>query len=252
MQIEIPIQAAQRLIALEEVGDRMIIGLGIQEIRIIREQPSLPIAPTTVPHPSNKLPEDPRYSKIIQELKVLEGGKSSTDPTALRTIIKEMDKLLGRPDSLSNEGETKMSTPEQQFAITVLTQAVSFLFDEARKILTERRQRRQEMQQQNDTVALPSGIKESTKETVLEMKQVSLDEEAQKEIVHLLELIKIYQNQRRNAELTIANIGGLIASTPRERAQLENAENAILMHTQKLKKLLEKVYGQPIHIDGLE
>lgn len=145
-----------------------------------------------------------------------------------------------------------MTTPEQQiFAIGVLTQAVNFLFDEARKILAERRERRQAMNQQDDTPALPSGSKESAKETVLNWKATNFDEEAKKEIDHLLKLIDIQQNHRRNAELTIANIGGILAATPRERAQLENAENEVLKHTRKLKNILEKVYNQPIHIDGL-
>lgn len=83
------------------------------------------------------------------------------------------------------------------------------------------------------------------------MRNLGLDEETKKEIDHLLKLIDIQQNHRRNAELTIANIGGILAATPRERAQLENAETEIINHTQKLKILLEKVYNQPIHIDGL-
>jgi hypothetical protein len=134
----------------------------------------------------------------------------------------------------------------------VLTQAVSFLFDEARKILAERRQRRQELEKPDDTAALPAGVEGSTKETILELKPMNLDEEIQEEISHLLELIKIQRDHRRKAEVKINKLGGILFVPPNVRVELENAEDEILKHTQKLKKLLEKVYNQPIYIDGLE
>lgn len=151
-----------------------------------------------------------------------------------------------------SKGETKMGMPEQQFAVTVLTQAVGFLFDEARKILAERRQRRQEMEEPDDTVALPAGAEESAKEPILELKPSNLDEETQDEIDHLLKLIKIQQDHRRKAEVKINRLGGILFVPPNVRVELENAEDEILKHTQKLKKLLEKAYNQPIYIDGLE
>jgi hypothetical protein len=140
----------------------------------------------------------------------------------------------------------------EPFALMVLTQAVGFLFDEARKILAERRQRRQETEEPDDTVALPDGAEESSKETILELKPTNLDEETQEEINHLLELIKIQKDHRRKAEVKINKLGGILFVPPNVRVELENAEDEILKHTQKLKKLLEKVYGQPIYIDGLE
>jgi hypothetical protein len=140
----------------------------------------------------------------------------------------------------------------EPFALMVLTQAVSFLFDEARKILAERRQRRQMMEEPDDMVALPAGVEESAKETVLELKPMNLDEEIQEEISHLLELIKIQRDHRRKAEVKINKLGGILFVPPNVRVELENAEDEILKHTQRLKKLLEKVYNQPIYIDGLE
>jgi hypothetical protein len=140
----------------------------------------------------------------------------------------------------------------EPFALMVLTQAVSFLFDEARKILAERRQRRQKMEEPDDMVALPAGVEESAKETVLELQPTSLDQETQDEINHLLELIKIQRDHRRKAEVKINKLGGILFVPPNVRVELENAEDEILKHTQKLKKLLEKVYNQPIYIDGLE
>jgi AAA+ ATPase superfamily predicted ATPase len=151
------------------------------------------------------------------------------------------------------KGEIMVATSgPQQFAMMVLTQAISFLFDEASKILAERRQRRQEMEEADDTVALPAGVEESSKETILELKPTNLDEETQQEINHLLELIKIQRDHRRKAELKINKLGGILFVPPNVRVELENAEDEILKHTHKLKKLLEKVYGQPIYIDGLE
>jgi hypothetical protein len=151
------------------------------------------------------------------------------------------------------KGKKEMATPgAEPFALMVLTQAVSFLFDEARKILDERRQRRQETEEPDDTVALPDGAEESTKETILDLKPTSLDQETQEEINHLLELIKIQRDHRRKAEVKINKLGGILFVPPNVRVELENAEDEILKHTQKLKKLLEKVYNQPIYIDGLE
>jgi len=39
---------------------------------------------------------------------------------------------------------------------------------------------------------------------------------------------------------------------PDIRFELESAETEILKYSQRLKKLLEKVYNQPIYLDGLE
>lgn len=153
----------------------------------------------------------------------------------------------------SSEGKIKMTIPEQQqFAITVLTQAVGFLFDEARKILAERRQRRQEMQEPDDTAALPAGVEESDKETVLKLKPGNLDKQTQEEIDHLFKLIKIQTDHRRKAEIKINKLGGILFVPPNVRVELEHPEDEILKYTQRLKKLLEKVYNRPIYIDGLE
>jgi hypothetical protein len=147
-------------------------------------------------------------------------------------------------------GGKNMVTPE--FPMMVLTQAVGFLFDEARKILAERRQRRQEMAGLDDTPTLPTDAEESAKETILTLRPANLDEDTQKEIEHILELIQIQKDHRRKAEVKINKLGGLIHVSPPVRVELENAEDELLKHTQRLKKLLERIYKQPIYIDGLE
>ncbi|MBE7470064.1 MAG: ATP-binding protein [Anaerolineales bacterium] len=153
---------------------------------------------------------------------------------------------------VNTTGETKMTTPEQSmFAMGVLTQAVSFLFDEARKILAERRERRQKMEEPDDRPALPDGVQASAKEKFLELKPANFDDETRKEVDHLLKLIAIQQDHRRKAEVKINKLGGILFVPPNVRVELESAEDEILTHTQKLKKLLEKVYNQPIHLDGL-
>jgi hypothetical protein len=248
LQIEIPAQAAKRLADLCEAGAPVILGLGIQQISIAGIQRSPIIVPTSVPRPSEGLLKDPRYSNILQELEDLEGGKSSTDPNTFQRIIDEMTRLLGGTGPSPNKGEIGM----QHFAMAILTRALDFLFDEARKILAERRQRRQEMEEADDTVALPDGVEESSKETILELKPANLDQETQEEVDHLLELIKIQRGHRRKAEVKINKLGGILFVPPNVRVELENAEDEILKHTQRLKKLLEKVYNQPIYIDGLE
>lgn len=161
-------------------------------------------------------------------------------------------KLKSSENNTPNQGVIQMTTPEQQFSIMVLTQAIGFLFDEARKILAERRQRRQEMQETDDTPVLPSGTEESNKQNILELTPTNFDDETQKEIDHLMKLIDIQTKHRRNAEMKINKLGGLLFVPPNVRVELENAEEEILKHTQKLKNLLEKVYDQPIYINGLD
>jgi hypothetical protein len=145
-----------------------------------------------------------------------------------------------------------VTSGQKEFAMTVMSQAIGFLFDEVRKILDERRQRRQQMQEGDDTVALAPGVEESKEETILELRSTNLDDETQKEISHVLELIEIQRDHRRKAELKINKLGGILFVPPNVRVELESAEDEIIAYSQKLKKLLEEVYGRPIHIDGLK
>ena len=133
----------------------------------------------------------------------------------------------------------------------VLTQAVTFLFDEARKTLTERRERRRKAGETDDTVSLPSGTKGNTKEEVLALKPVNFNTELEKEIENAKQIIKIHMKHRRDAELIIAQQGGDPYVSPNVRFERDYAEDEIQKYTQRLKKLLEEVYSRPIHIDGL-
>lgn len=143
-----------------------------------------------------------------------------------------------------------MITPEIVGA--VLKPAIDFLFGEFKRILAERRERRQQRGEPDDTIALPSDVEESPREGILILTPANWNEEVEKEVKHLLNSIKIYRGHRRNAETKIDRRGGLDYVTPDVRAELESAESAILEYTQRLKRLLERIYGQPIHIDGLE
>ena len=133
-----------------------------------------------------------------------------------------------------------------------LKPAVEFLFGEFKRILAERRERRQQRGEPNDAIALPPGVEESTREGILTLTPANWNEEVEKEVKHLLNLIEIQREHRRHAETKINRLGGLDFVPPNVRSELESAEGAILEHTQRLKRLLERVYDQPIHIDGLE
>jgi energy-coupling factor transporter ATP-binding protein EcfA2 len=198
--------------------------------------------------------------RVIRTLDEPLSGRSGVD-NIMNSQRVEQDVLVTHPaisrhsieNTSTGQGEREMLPSEQsKWPMLVLTQAVIFLFDEARKLLDERRQRRQQMKEHEDMVTLPSGVEESAKQTILDLKPVNLDNETAKEINHLRAVIAVHEEHRRHAEKTIATYGGILNATPRERAQLENAENEILKHTQRLKKLLEKVYDQPIHINGLK
>jgi len=143
-----------------------------------------------------------------------------------------------------------MVAPE--IAAAVLKPAIDFLFGEFKRFLADIRERRQKRGELNDTGALLSGEEESTKEGILVLTPANWNEEMEKEVKHLLNLIRIHSEHRRNAETKISQRGGYYYVTPDVRAELESAEDAILDYTQRLKRLLERVYGQPIHIEGLE
>jgi len=133
----------------------------------------------------------------------------------------------------------------------VLKPAVDFLFGEFKRILTERRERRKQRGEPDDTIALPFGVEESPRERILILTPANWSEEVEKEVKHLLNLISIQTGHRRNAETKIERRGGLDFVPPDVRAELESAEEAILEYTQRLKRLLERIYGQSIYIDGL-
>lgn len=145
-----------------------------------------------------------------------------------------------------------MNISTSEFSFMVLTQAVTFLFSEAKNILAERRRRRQEMDEADDLVSLPNGIEESDKDGVLKLRPVNFDEEIKKDIENILKIIEIQREHRRKAEIKINKLGGILFVPPNVRVELEYPEDELLKYSQKLKVLLEKVYDCPIYIDGLE
>ena len=150
------------------------------------------------------------------------------------------------------EERRNMTSLEQWFAATILKDAIPFLFDEARKILAERRQRRQELSKPEDNSTQSSHVKETEKEEILNLEPVILNEEIQKDIDSYLKQIQFHNQHRRIAEEKIAAMGGINYVTPPIRYELNNAEDEIIKSTKKLKVALENIYGQPIHIDGLD
>lgn len=129
------------------------------------------------------------------------------------------------------EENAEMTAIEQWFGLTVLKEAVPFLFDEARRILAERRKRRQQLGERDDTVSLPGEVEESDKDAVLKLKPADLSGEIQKDIDSYLDVIKTYKAHRRAAEEKIAKMGGILYVTPPVRTELENAEDEVIKYT---------------------
>jgi hypothetical protein len=124
-------------------------------------------------------------------------------------------------------------------AIPILMRAVDFLFDEAKKILQERRAARQSTERQ---VAPPPDIPllDQDKQTILE-RQVSEELAARQEsaIQGLLEEIAIYQRNYQRLSKRVALDGGRDYAPLGVVNQLEIQEDAILERSQRLAEIVD-------------
>ena len=146
--------------------------------------------------------------------------------------------------------------------------AVDFLFEEGRKILQERRERRQshrqeaknesstprpavEVQPQKGADQIPSDVIQ-TKEDILRQQVSQADWSAHEaEIRHLLSLMEIHSSNHRLAREQYAKWGSALVP-PIIVNNLEEAENAIADTMSKLQATLNAVYGKTIIIPELE
>ncbi len=152
--------------------------------------------------------------------------------------------------------------------VSILMKAVDFLFEEGRKILQERKERRQSQRQEvkiesstpmpaikvqphKGTDQMPPDVIQ-TRENILRQRvsqAVWLAHEA--EIRHLLSLIEIHSRNYRLAREQYAKWGSALVP-PIIVNNLEEAENAIADTMSKLQATLNAVYGKTIIIPELE
>lgn len=137
-------------------------------------------------------------------------------------------------------------------AVATLTKAVDFLFDQAGKIMKERREARKNRGEEEDVISESKNV-EPEKEEVKQWKpkEVYLDDIRQ-EIENCLYQIHQHRINRRDLEKQISAYGGVIFAPIILRNQLRITEDEIKKWCQQLKGIVEEIYGRKITIPGLD
>lgn len=143
-------------------------------------------------------------------------------------------------------------------AIATLGKAVDFLFDQAGKLMEERREARKKRggipQAEQVTLSHQNSITEATKKEEVRSwkpKNVYL-KDMPSEITHCMSMIEQYRTNRRYTEDTISHYGGFNLAPIHIRNELLQQEEQIEQWIFKLKSIIEKTYGHKITIIGLD
>jgi len=153
---------------------------------------------------------------------------------------------------LAREGES-MIDPIQ---LPILMKAIDFVFDEGRKILEERRERRKsedsapEIQEQVTTKEIAHPVQESkeTKQDLLSAKiEENLWHDNQKEIEHLVRLLEKHSGNYYTLKEQFAEFGSIMVP-PHIVSQMKEKENLILETNRQLETALSRVYKKDINL----
>ncbi len=179
--------------------------------------------------------------EFVSVFDMLEGLLDNTD-----------SEVVISPNAIPNT-ENQTMTSFDPIAVAALTKAVDFLFDQAGKLMVERREARKKRGEDDDTPATQPETKITTKEEVLswQPKNIYLKDIPQ-EVKHCLTMIETYRNNKRYTDATIAQFGGFNLAPIHVRNESITQEDEIKNWTQKLKELVEKAYGHKIIIVGLD
>jgi len=141
--------------------------------------------------------------------------------------------------------------------LPILLKAIDFVFDEGRKILEERRERRkaseatpkaseQELAQQ---IALPEPKKiEEIKQNLIESKiDDVLWQDHEEEVQHLMRLLETYSRNYHLAKEQYAKWGSALVP-PIIMHNMTDAENSIMATLNQLEIILSKVYKKDIQL----
>jgi len=154
----------------------------------------------------------------------------------------------------------------EAIAMPVLVKAIDFLFDESKKVLEERRMRRQaelestikkdkqktEQSPTKLTDSIPSILPINTKQKAFStMIDETRWENSEKELMHLLELCEIYKTNLYNANEKYARFGRDYAP-PHLLHEIKEAEDGVLSATKRLNKLLSQIYDKEIIVPDLD
>jgi hypothetical protein len=143
--------------------------------------------------------------------------------------------------------------------LPILMKAIDFVFEEGRKILEERRERRKAQEQQGsppkadlqETAKEVAVVKPSKKEpTKQELLASKIDEFRWKnhemEVQHLVRLLETYSRNYQHAREQYAKWGSALVP-PIIVNNLTEAENSVFDTIKQLEAVLSKVYEKDIH-----
>lgn len=142
-------------------------------------------------------------------------------------------------------------------AIPVLMHAIDFLFEEAGKILDERRERRRTAGNEAEDYLVkdeqtPSAKAINSRSDALEAPiDLTVWQDSQSRVEHLLSLLDIYTKNYYSAKKSFA-IYGAADVPPIILHRLIDAEDGIAQTTKELQKLLRQVYGKELQIPGAQ
>ncbi|WP_152976773.1 hypothetical protein [Herpetosiphon geysericola] len=164
-------------------------------------------------------------------------------------ILNFLDGLIVLDTNSIIQGDDGMNELEG-LANPILMQGVTFLFNEVKEILAERRKSRADRKEPDDTPVPSTGLQTVEEVLNLKPKEVRLND-INEEIKHCINMIEQYRKNQRYAEAAIQQFGNIFQAPPIKRSELEDAEKSIQEYAQRLKNTIEKVYGHKISIVGL-
>lgn len=142
--------------------------------------------------------------------------------------------------------------------VPILLKAIDFVFEEGRKILEERRERRkanesapkiENTEPQKDIVPLPI---EQIKEVKRDLLASKIDDLSwvnhEEEVRHLVRLLEIHSRNYHLAKEQYAKWGSALVP-PIIMHNLTEAENSLIETIQRLEAVLSKVYKKDIHLN---
>lgn len=142
--------------------------------------------------------------------------------------------------------------------LPILLKAVDFVFDEGRKILEERRERRK-MQDHPSTAEAKEPAQETTAVEVREKSEIKQDlltskideilwQNHEAEVQHLVRLLETYSRNYQLAKEQYAKWGSALVP-PIIVSNMTEAENSTLETIKRLEVILSKVYKKDIDIE---
>lgn len=143
-------------------------------------------------------------------------------------------------------------------AMTTLGKAVDFLFDQAGKLLEERREARSKRGGEVETAqathpSQAASTATTTREEVKTWKPKTIYlKDIPSEIKHSLNMIEQYRTNKRHTEEAISHFGGFSVAPINVRNDLLQQEEQIEYWIIRLKELIEKAYGHKITLIGLD